>query len=766
MAASYRYARKIITAFCLAVIFSSAAANSGSTLPTAEDINCLAEKAKSTADTFMQESFGLRLGYEYSRQFLTSQDKDSLAGLAKKAGETLKDIAVEQKQLKDRIELYQGSDWDTRYGQTGLWRKLFADLYTTILSRCEIDFYLALTADQHQRNDICKTILGEIDQLNQEYGQHGSVLIRGKVLVLLSQTDPAYRPLAIKQLESFKVYSDISGPVGAAIEQFKLTDSAEPSRLKELVNTLRQNYNDRYLELILQLLFLQHRFDPAGFEETIKIFPQTADFVGSLALKGLSHRLILGHLGEQDLQQISVFEADLAVSAAWKNKPTDFKTLLDCLCGVEKFQTPLILYVTAAAFADSSPEKAVTLLIKAGTLQRQQKSRWLDIEAEEIARQAAQSAYNLFSEEPNNCPLVLEAFENYFAVASGNIDGESEYLYSIVLNSCGRVQQGRILLQNIADRPASPWRNRAKLDLIIQQLQKAHEENTNQQNELLEQLRDFILACHGQDKINNTLRAEAMNIYCESLLESEDKTSAQKVLSILDKAETTSGIQYDLFKSKAFQQTGNLEKAAGHMLLAIRLDSGTLADQAIELLCEIIDKIDESESHSDNFSSMIQDCKKLAEFGNICLNNRQTALLLAEISVFAAFKDKAKLSEVEKLLDNLAEDGKGNDVVLLRCQARLLTEQAKFDQAAKLWAQICRIQKSETDSANQRSWKWWRAKFYELYCLAEQPDSQKENILHTIDVLENSFPGIPSLWAEKLSLLKEQCGGQRTNIRN
>ena len=141
-------------------------ASSADTLPTNEDIDGLAEAVRLAVDAFMQESFELRMGYEFSGRFINQNNKDSLYKLAERAGEQLKTIKHTQQELKHKIEDYQGNDWDDRYGSTGLWRKLFADLYATSLSRCEVDFYLALAADQPQKNEILRRILGRINLLN------------------------------------------------------------------------------------------------------------------------------------------------------------------------------------------------------------------------------------------------------------------------------------------------------------------------------------------------------------------------------------------------------------------------------------------------------------------------------------------------------------------------------------------------------------------------------------------------------------------------
>ena len=760
MGTSIKCSPKIITALCAAFFFSSLPASPANTIPTAEDINSLAETARLTADTFMRESFELRMRYEFSGQFLTRNDKENLQKLAKSAGNRLLAIAENQRKLKKQIEDYQGDDWDNRYGSTGLWRKSVGGWYTTIFTKCEIDFYLALSAEQPQRNEILHKILAEIHSTFSHVLSGAVKLLKIKTLILLAETESDYKGQAEKMLSSpDMIYPGMPCEfyIRGQIQKIRFTGQIKPDRLNKLTDYFFKSGCAEDLELVLSLAFLQRRHDTDAFEKIVQLRPETKSFLGSLILQNLSSQIKAGKLTEQTLRQITVFEAELAVQKMWNNISEEHQTLLDYLAGTEKFQTPLILYVTAVTLADSSPIKAVKLLVKASKLQQQQKSERLETSAEEIAEQAAKLAYNLFTQNSVNCPAALHAFENYSAIANEKIDEELEYLYSIVLNDCGRTTKSKELLQKIADRPAGYWRNRAKLDLIAQQLQQTQDENQSRQNELLEQLLFFIFNCKGQDKNSNRLRAEAITIYCQLLLELKNEVSAQSVLTILAEAETTRGINLDLFKAQALQQLRRLDESAHYMLLAIQDDSGSLAGEVMELLSEVVDTIDELELQADDFGKTIHDCKKLAEFSNKYTNNRQSGLLLAEISILAADKDEEKLSETEKLLDNMAGDGDANDINLLRCRARLLTEQGRFSEAAGLWAQVAKMRKSETVSTNRRSWKWWRAKFYELHCCAKISQIQKEKVSHTIEVLENSFTDIPPLWTEKLSSLKQQC---------
>lgn len=687
MGTSNKHASKITTGSSMLLLLLYVSAASAGTLPAAGDINSLAEKARLNTDTFIQQSFELRMKYEFSGKFLNPNDKDSLHKLAKEAGDKLQTIAERQKSIKQQIEDYQGRDWDERFGSTGLWRKLAGDIYVTTLSKCEIDFYLAIATEQPQRKEILQRILSETDSLNEAYKQPRPKFIKAKALALLAQTDSAYKAPAIKELEVFAVCSDILRPTQAAIEKIKLLGLTEPNELNTLVRTLAQNHREGHLELILQMMFLQRQHDPVWFEKTVQSFPQTEDFIGSLVLSDLSHRIEQARPTDELWQQTSIFEAELAVQAAWANKAQNYKRLLNYLSSTEKFQTPLILHVTAVAFADSSPIRAVNLLIKAGKLQQLKKSDRLNIEADEIAAQAAQLAYNLFAKDLVSCPVALEAFDNYCAMAGEDTDEEMEYLHSIVLNNCGRPEKARELLQRIADRVAGSYSDKAKLKLAVYSIHQGQYKSPEQRNRLLRQLSSLIT------------------------------------------------------DSNDCEYTGEI----------------------MQLLAEVTDEIDRIQADEPDWLELMEDCKRLAKICYGCLDkpDKQLAgLFLAEISVFAANKEKSKLSEAEELLSSISQQGRNVDFV--RCRARLLAEQNKFASAAALWSEICEIRKNDVPSTNQRSWKWWRAKFYELYCWSKSPQTQKEDVLHTIEVLENSFD-IPALWSENLSSLKQHCRNQLIN---
>jgi len=128
-------------------------------------------------------------------------------------------------------------------------------------------------------------------------------------------------------------------------------------------------------------------------------------------------------------------------------------------------------------------------------------------------------------------------------------------------------------------------------------------------------------------------------------------------------------------------------------------------------------------------------------------------LYLAEVIIFA--ENRAKYPVVGRLLAELEKiAGEATDLDLLRCQARFAGVEGKFNRAAGLWAKLRQIHKRQRDVTNKPGWKWWRAKYYELYYFSKAEKTRRAGIFHTIEVLETSYSDIPSFWSKKLSLLK------------
>jgi hypothetical protein len=55
-----------------------------------------------------------------------------------------------------------------------------------------------------------------------------------------------------------------------------------------------------------------------------------------------------------------------------------------------------------------------------------------------------------------------------------------------------------------------------------------------------------------------------------------------------------------------------------------------------------------------------------------------------------------------------------------------------------------------------RSWHWWRAKYYELFCCAKSSDVSREDVKHAVQILQTLYALPPGIWQERLKALAEE----------
>jgi hypothetical protein len=714
----------------------SLTASAVDSLPTAEDINDLSQKAGTIYESFFSQTFTIRMQYEFSGRFLNQQDKDSLCKAAEESSAQLKQIANGQNILKYKIENYQNDDWEVRFGETGLWRKLAADLLKTKLNKLEIDYYLAnFCSEDAQRKQSLENLLSQ---------SYAADILKAKILCALARTDDKYQQPARKHLAELSMRSSWSWceALKSSMERIKCFGPTEPNELDDLAKAISKSECKDDSEMLLSLAILQCKYAQGELQNILSRSPQTTTLLGKLILADMSARFASP---DANFASVNPAEADLAAYTAWTTDPCEHKALLLAMADLDKFKTPLILYVAGVSVADSEPEKTIELLIGASTLQQKQKSILLDIESDRIAEQAAQLAYDRFAQKNIDCTLAVAAFDNYVRIASDKITEQMQYLYGSLLLDCSKIREATEAFTRLAERSKTVWRDKAALKLIKMKINTGS--SLTIPDEILAQLRKFILDCAGQNEQKRQLRSEAINIYCPAMLSRDDSDSAEQVLSLLDTAEQTPGLRYDLFRAQSLRQSGRLEESAHFMSKAIIIDSGSMAPSAVQIVSEIVDKIELWQKDANDFNQMLLDCNTLAEFADKSINSRQTALILAELSILQGKRGQAPFLPADE-----------NDVNWLRFQARLLMAQDKFEQSAKLWAKIAERQRIDMSSQNQKSWGWWQAKFYELYCLAKTPQPDKPNIRHAIEVLQNTYTDIPSPWPEKLNGLREMCG--------
>jgi hypothetical protein len=721
---------------------------SAGAIPTNEELNRLSRTVKQITENFLKQSRPYRFAFELEGRFYRQADKEDLNQLAKAASENIRQIEEKQITLKKQIESYQGDDWESRFGQTGLWRKLCSDIYATGLAGFQIDYFVALSSGQSEKGLLCRDIFTRLKSLGGIHKSGFLDFLTAKVLSISSQYP---KEVAEKLFEEVSNCDGISESIAlrARLEKIKLRGCAESNELEGLFENIEQGSCNDDFELILSMAFLQRRYAPQQLEKTFNRWPQTRYYISEF---------VLAYVTEQSLTDVTITDGQLAAFRLFSGKKErikDYSELLEGLCSRQEFQRPLILYTAALGLSESSPVRAVELFLQASEKQRTQNCPLLGFPAGYIAQKAVRLAYNCYADGVIDCQPALKAFDYYSRMANEKIDDTIEYLYAKVLKDCGEEERVYQLLKKIAAKPHSRWAKTARLELILRRLEKKDRTPAV----FAGQLYDFMDDCNGAE--DNELKTRAAELYCRELLNQPGVQSAQKVLDAIDGFSVEKKANINAFMAQALQRLGSFDQSARCLLAAIDTNGCDYAAQAMDLLGQVIELIDELQENDPVFEQAVENYKDLGYHCVRCNCNTDSRaeLFLAEMSLFQQGQRLTEISEnIKKLRTNTADD----DVDFLRVQARLARRQGRFSQAAVLWSMIAKLRKQD---AAWQSYDWWRARFYALSCLAKADEADKSDIFHAVEVLENSYRDIPSFWAAKLAELKDASRPGHSQIR-
>ncbi|MHC4075570.1 MAG: hypothetical protein ACYSRR_03720 [Planctomycetota bacterium] len=709
---------------------------SAGAIPTAEELESLSRAVKPITENFFKQSRPYRFAFELEGRFYRQADKEDLNQLAKAASENIRRIEEKQITLKKQIEDYQGDDWESRFGETGFWRKLCSDIYATGLAGCQIDYFVALSSGQSEKEHLCRDIFTRLESLGEIHKSGSMDFLTAKMSVISSQYP---KEAAEKLFEKVSNRDDVSDAIAlrARLEKIKLRGCAESNELERLVENIEQGSCNDDFELILSLAFLQRRYAPQQLERTFRQWPQTRYYMSEF---------VLAYVTEQPLTDVSIIDGQLAafgVLADKKERIKDCSKLFDGLCNREEFQTPLILYAAASGLSESLPVRAVELFLQASEKQQTQNCPLLSFPASYIAQKAVRLAYNCYADGLIDCQPALKAFDYYSQTANEKIDDTIEYLYAKVLKDCGEEKRAYQLLKKIAAKPHSKWAKTARLELILRRLEKKDRTSAV----FAGQLYDFMDDCNGVE--DNELKSRAAELYCRELLNQPGVRSAQKVLDAIDGFSVEKKANINAFIAQALQRLGSFDRSARCLLAAIDANSCDYATQAMDLLGQVIELIDELQENNPAFEQTVKDYKRLAELCRRCQADSRAELFLAEMSLFQGGQ---RLTEISENIKKLRAEAADDDVDFLRVKARLAHRQGRFSRAAALWSTIAKLRKQD---AARQSYDWWRARFYVLSCMARAGEADKSDIFHAVEILENSYLDIPSFWAAKLIQLKD-----------
>jgi hypothetical protein len=624
-----------------------------------------------------------------------------------------------------------------------------------------VDYFAGLALKQQDRVRILEDIIRRCKANGDKWGPAGKVLM-AKALDLLGEKQAASKTLG--PIYSSKNLSD-AVYFRTEILKYRLSGIDSIEMLQRLFEQVGVSRCADDFELHLRLAFLTLRLgEPELLEKVIEKWPESEDLVGSLILREMGYQQGMGQLTEEALLGKSVFEVILAVKAARRRRVEQYKELLEAICGEKEFQSPLVLYVAAQSYSESSPALAVEYYLGAGRAQQRQRSDELEIGAVQIAKQGAQLAHRVYYEEPAGRGIAREMIDYYCEIAGDEVDEAIQYLCVRLLEDDGRSSEAAELLRKIA-QGSGKYSKQARLDLIVGEL-KSDSSDRAVRYKMIEELEELIASAGSMGEQDRLVRAEATELCCQLLLEEDDEGCAQKVLDLLSEVKRIDIERLGVLKAGALKKLGRFWSAVNELLISAKFDNCEYVAEGLDILRTILDnRIDEHKFYMADFMFYIDACDKLAEYCLACAQPQwqaQASLIRAEIAILCPRKSlvgdgkNENLDKAEQILTKLSALGFDNDIDWLRCKARLLMAKSEFESAGGAWGRV-RAATRASGASQKQSWRWWRAKFYEIQCWGKMGDTTGADVAHAVEVLESSFSDIPRFWAVKLEGLKDDA---------
>ncbi|MCK5001188.1 MAG: hypothetical protein KAS23_16705, partial [Anaerohalosphaera sp.] len=367
---------------------------------------------------------------------------------------------------------------------------------------------------------------------------------------------------------------------------------------------------------------------------------------------------------------------------------------------------------------------------------------WLRQNAREIAEKAARLVHRAYCQKPEL--LLNEAIstmEDYCDIAAGQADEQIRYVLAGLLMEADRKADGQNIYGQIA-KANGKWSREAKLDIAVFNLSEAEDDKEKR------------WATHGEFKKLIDLERSA-KIYCGLLLEREEDKYAQEVLGIVTDKMSENDAEAKLLHAETFRQLGRLVESVEMFYDISTAQIPGWDPMAIGAIADLLASGDENRwEDRGKPSAFLVRCDELAELlaGQTSTEWKvQADLVRAETAVLTG---KAEIAE--KLLNELNQNGFGEDIGWTRCKARLLSKKGEYTEAAKMWGIVQEARRGKEDGS-VRSMRWWRGRFHEIECWSKRTDANGRDIVHAIEVLLYSVENIPEQWSDRFARLKKMA---------
>jgi hypothetical protein len=732
----------------LLMIIAVTVALQGSALaapPTVEDVNSFErdiEEAGLIGYTMLtDESAQLDLVGEV----IPASDKEKLRQFCHGMDEEFGAFATRGAVMVAAMEAYQGDDWEKRYGKTGLWRRLKKVNGGIIVSKSQMMYYLALLGDDNARDGELRKVISQLDALRTEAKSTFADLLEARSYLRLVAPTADDKDRAIALLKGIVSGDDKDSEWPEAfVELYRSSSSRDPKTLEQAWKAVNRPgvWEGPYARLHIALAAWESGRSDWLENLTTKTYYGGMDHeidtieYEDLHGEGGTCALVIAErrMKRDGVKWIGPYAAELIAWSAIGNDIETHGDIIEAMAAVPQFRRGSVLYALGRKREAADPNKAVELMLEGikGMKSYRQKNP---------AEYAARLAYNLFTKDRTKCSLAKDALALYMRLAEKSPDEQLNYCYYTVCKECGDANEAGKTLEKTAKEGTGEYQRMAKYQLALKFLDPDKEMQPLKALPIIEE----VMAGGGE------LGRTATLTWCRLTMNADANEGPRKVLAKLAQWKELSADETEV-KLYALIGLGQVDKAVLELKPSYyekKRDDEVVLYEVMEQFLDTAEKYEQSP----DYRKAVKNCYLVAKNCSVWdPSPRGYPPMAAEAAILLPPVDKDTLASIETIIAAAEKDIGPNHEPLIRAKARMLMLKQDWQEAGAHWGRLCErlIYQAKGD---QRSWQWWRAKYYQILCWSKGKDATKEELARRIEVIRSSCGPVPELWEKKLKAM-------------
>lgn len=279
----------------------------------------------------------------------------------------------------------------------------------------------------------------------------------------------------------------------------------------------------------------------------------------------------------------------------------------------------------------------------------------------------------------------------------------------------------------------------------------SHATDPNEREQAERQWVEWIQSIEKSSPAGSALRRQAAAGYVYFLFDRPDRQNVDKMVRFLE------------------QEAEKGEPVLGYLYvqaLSLKEDYG----RAVQILCEIPADcrnlafdlyileafIERQEEYSASSDVILEELvMKRAEQMAACRGlsaqeQRRVRLLWSQTAARSPNLPPEDAGRLDQFLD---EEKDSAEAAVICCRAFRRMQQGQWAQAVREWQKVRSAYEPSDRTQKERSWHWWRAKYYELYCSAKMSETSREDIRHAAGILQSLYAPPPAVWQTRIQEL-------------